>query len=430
MKKYTQAALLALAATTALAGCQTGSATEDRPAPAETSQISQALSASDAATFVQDNRAFGIELYKKLSSGENSDKNLLISPYSIAATLAMTYAGAREETASQIAKTAHFTLPEAKLHQAFASLDADLARRAQKSDASKVPFQLEIVNTPWLATGYTFKTEYLELLANNYKTEPRQLDFATDPNATREQINRWISDHTNERIQELLRPGTIDAATKLVLTNAIAFKAGWAYPFKEAATQPGQFNRMDGSTVEVPMMNDRGAMRYGTADGHQIAELPYAGHDVSMILILPKDDLQSFEKTLTPQLLDRLISKLDSENGQLTLPKFSYSSDFDLPPTLQSLGITNAFDSKTADFSGIDGAKDLYISQVVHKSFIAVDEQGTEAAAATAAAISVGSGAPSMGGFQMNLNRPFLYLIYDRPTSSVLFMGRLTDPSN
>lgn len=418
---------LVLAAAAALTGCKTGSATPDGPAPAETSQIAQELSASDAATFVQNNRTFGIELYKKLGSGENANKNLLISPHSIAATLAMTYAGAREETATQISQAAHFTLPENQLHQAFSALDADLTQRSQKSVESGDPFQLEVINTPWFQTNHPFLPEYLDLLAKNYKTEPQTVDFATQPDAARQQINDFIASKTNQRIQDLLPADAIDASTRLVLTNAITFKAGWAYPFNEANTHEANFTRPDGSTVPVQMMQDRGPMRYGTADGHQIVELPYVGHDVSMILILPKDDLQSFEKNLTSQTLDRLISKLGSETGLLTLPKFSYGSQSDLKPALKSLGITNAFDAQNADFSGIDGARNLFVSDALHKSFITVDEQGTEAAAATAATMSLRS-AP-MGGFQMKLDRPFLYLIYDRPTSSLLFIGRLTDPS-
>ncbi len=428
MKTSTKAALLALATTTALAGCQPRASTPDTPAPADTSQIAQDLSTADAAKFVRDNRAFGIELYKKLSSGDNADKNLLISPYSITATLAMTYAGAREQTATQIAKSAQFTLPEPMIHQAFAALDADLSKRAQKSVESGDPFQLEIVNTPWLATGYHFQSDYLDLLAKNYKTEPQTVDFKSDPQAARQQINSFISNKTNERIQDLLPADAITTDTRLVLTNAIFFKASWAFPFKEANTHEAPFTRFDGSTVNAQMMQDRGAMRYGSLDGHQIAELPYAGHDVSMMLILPKDDLKSFEANLTPQTLDRLIDKLDSENGLLTFPKFSYPSESDLEPALLSLGITDAFDQGQADFSGITGARDLFVSDVFHKAFIAVDEQGTEAAAATAAVMGVRS--MPMAGFQMNLNRPFLYLIYDRPTSSILFIGRLTDPSN
>ncbi len=407
-------------------GCQTGSPTPGAPGPQGDSQLAQTLSVPDATAFVQANREFAVALYKELRRARPDD-NLLVSPHSVAAMLAMVYAGAREQTASQIGEAAHFVLPDARLHAAFGSLDADLLSRTKKVAASADPFTLQVANAAWAAKNLSFADDYVALLTQSYGAGPRSVDFEADPEAARAQINAWVLAQTNQRIANLLPPGSLPADAALVLTNAVYFKAAWAYPFNTARSADGEFSRLDNSTVTVPMMQDRGPMRYGEHAGHQVIELPYVGHEVSMIAILPEGDFGRFENNLSAATLDRLIRSLSGESGTLTMPRFSFDSSADMKRALQSLGMRDAFDRASADFSGMNDQGALYISDVFHKTFIAVDEQGTEAAAASAA-VAVPISEP-MGGFQMTLNRPFLLLIYDRPTSSVLFIGRVVDPS-
>lgn len=393
------------------------------------------VNAEDLSALVAGNSAFAFELYQALRQGQGD--NLFYSPYSISLALAMTYAGARGETAEQMASTLHYTLPQAQLHPAFNALDTTLASyaegdaaeaAAQGEDAAQERFQINIANALWGQKDFSFLPEFLDLLAENYGAGLRLLDFIQETEAARQTINTWVSDQTQGRIQDLIAQGALTPADRLVLTNAIYFKAGWLFQFEEAQTQDAPFTLLDGSTVTVPMMSQMESYIYAAGDGYQAIALPYQGVDVSMLIILPDTDrFDEIETGLTPEFLAAVNDGLSLAQVRLSLPKFTFDSQFRLGQTLASLGMAGAF-SDAADFSGMTGERNLFISDVIHKAFVAVDETGTEAAAATAVVMRATS-ALIDEPIEMMIDRPFLFLIRDDNTDAILFMGRLLNPA-
>jgi len=370
------------------------------------------------------NAAFAFDLYHILAA---EDGNLFFSPYSSSVALAMTYAGANGDTAGQMAEALHFSLPPDQLHAAFNAYSLDLQARAE-AEVEGTPFELSIANSLWGQQGFPFLPEFLDLLAENYGAGMRLVDYASDPEAARQAINQWVSDETREKIQDLIPSGAIDTLTRLVLANAIYFKAAWLHQFDPDTTQPAPFHLLDGSTVDVPMMHQEEP--YGTAlgDGYQAVELPYENGDVSMLVILPDEgQFQAVEAALSPEMIQGILENLTYGSVILTLPRFTYESAFDLNDALGALGMTDAFDLARADFSGMDGNRDLYIGNVVHKAFVAVDENGTEAAAATAVIMQITSALPGEP-IVFTVDRPFLYLIRDMRTGGILFVGRVVAP--
>ena len=381
----------------------------------------------DAAVLEQGNTAFALALYRLLS---REPGNLFYSPYSISQALAMTWAGARGATETQMADALDFLLSQDRLHPAFNALALELAKRAQESSNENAPkpFVLDIVNALWGQTGFPFSEAYLDLLAQNYDAGLRTLDFDKDPEGSRKTINDWVAEQTRDRIKDLIPQGAIDELTRLVLTNAIYFNASWQSPFKEENTADGTFTRLDGSTVTVPLMHQSGKYRYAEGNGYQAVEILYDGARTSMVVLLPEPgNFAAFESSLDVAKLNGIIGDLGTWMVDLTMPKFQYESEFGLAPALKALGMTDAFDPNTADFSGMDGARDLYVQDVVHKAFVSVDEAGTEAAAATAVIVGTTSMPPGPVAFTMD--RPFIYLIRDIPTGAILFLGRVTDPA-
>lgn len=376
-------------------------------------------------TLVDGNSAFALDLYRAL---RGTDENLFYSPYSISLALAMTYAGARGETEQQMADTLHFILPQDQLHPAFNWLDIELARRgegAQGKDGEG--FRLNIVNAIWGQKDYEFLTTFLDLLAENYGAGLRILDFVNAPEESRVTINNWVSDQTEGRIEDLIPQGLIDALTRLVLTNAIYFNAAWQHPFSEDMTEDGPFYLLDGSKVMVPMMKQMENFGYTEGEGYQAVELPYDGRELSMVILLPQtDNFKSFEGSLDYQRVDTIIKGLEYRQVSLTMPKFEFESAFRLKETLSALGMPVAF-SGAADFSGMTGDRDLFIGDVVHKAFVSVDEAGTEAAAATA--VIMPTAMPPGELVEVTVDRPFIFLIRDIETNSILFVGRVLDPS-
>ena len=240
---------------------------------------------ADLATLVDGSSAFAFDLYQAL---READGNLFYSPHSISLALAMTYAGACGETAQQIANTLHFTLPQNLLHPAFNSLDLELGRCGEGAKGKDGEgFGLNIVNAIWGQEGYKFLSEFLDLLAENYGAGLRILDFVSAPEESRITINNWVSDQTEDRIEDLIPKGLIDTLTRLVLTNAIYFNAAWQYPFQEDMTEDGPFYLLDGGEVTVPMMRQAELLGYTEGDGYQAVELPYDGGELSMVLLLP-----------------------------------------------------------------------------------------------------------------------------------------------
>jgi serpin B len=383
------------------------------------------VSPSEQALLVEGNSAFAFELYQALKGKEG---NLFYSPYSISLALAMTYAGARSETAEQMAATLHFMLEQDRLHPAFNWLDAELASRGQgAAGKGGEGFRLNIVNAIWGQKDYEFLSSFLDVLAENYGAGLRILDFVTEPEKSRVTINDWVSDQTEGRIKDLIAPGAIDALTRLVLTNAIYFNAAWNYPFDEDITADGSFYLLDGGQVTVPMMKQMESLGYAEGEGYQAVELLYDGEELSMVILLPASgNFQAFEESLQFQQISDIISGLQPKDVALIMPKFEFDSAFSLKDTLAEMGMPIAF-SGDADFSGMTGNRELFMSRVVHKTFVSVDEAGTEAAAATA--VIMPTSAPPEPPVEVTIDRPFIFLIRDIETGAILFVGRVVHPS-
>ncbi len=382
---------------------------------------------ADLTTLVSGNSAFAFNLYQEL---RDEDGNLFYSPYSISLALAMTYAGARGETAQQIADTLHFTLSQDRLHPAFNSLDLELGQRGQGAKGKdEEGFRLNIVNAIWGQKDYHFLATFLDVLAENYGAGLRVLDFTEEPEKSRIVINDWVREETEGRIKDLLPPNSIDLLTRLVLTNAIYFNAAWQYPFEENATKDEPFYLLDGGEVSVPMMRQRQEkfLGYAQGEGYQAVELPYDGRQLSMVILLPQaGNFETFEKSLDAQRVDAIIKNLGSSQVILTMPRFEFESSFSLGESLAAMGMPDAF-SGNADFSDLTGNRDLFIAEVIHKAFVSADEAGTEAAAATA--VIMPTAAPPGVIVEVTIDRPFIFLIRDIETGAILFVGRVVNPS-
>ena len=383
---------------------------------------------SELSELVRGNNAFAFDLYQNLREAESG--NLFYSPYSISLALVMTYAGARGETERQISNALHFILSQDKLHPAFNALDLQLASRGEGSRGQDGKgFQLNIANAIWGQQGYDFLQNFLDKLAENYGAGMKIANFIEAPENSRATINDWVAHQTEDKIKDLIPPDAINILTRLVLTNAIYFNAAWLYPFDEKATAEGDFHLLTGSSIKVPMMRQTEPQLSGYAKGtgYQAVELPYDGSEMSMIILLPdKGTFDTFENTLNAELVSQISKDLRPEHVALTMPSFEFEAQFALGATLEKMGMSDAFDPQLADFSGMDGTKDLYIFDAFHKAFVLVDEKGTEAAAATAVVMGVESAPPP--SISVTVDRPFTFLIRDIATSTTLFVGRVMDP--
>jgi serpin B len=381
-------------------------------------------------------QSFGVDLYRVLAEGAGQG-NLVLSPSSIATALAMTYAGAAGATAEEMAATLHFTLQGAALHQAFNSLDATLLSRNFKDkdqDGRDVGVVLRTANSLWGQRDTRFEQAFLDGLAANYGAGIRLVDFKTAAEQARQAINSWVAEQTDDKIPELIAQGALDDLTRLVLVNAIYLDATWMSQFDPAATSDGPFATLAGQTVTAPMMRQMFSYPYGTGDGWQAVELPYLGGKLSLLVIVP--DVGRFDEiegrlagsATQPSLIDEAVAALNQgPEVSLTLPKFKFRTQAGLRDALVALGMKTAFDSSAADFSGMTKQERLNIDDVIHEAYIAVDEEGTEAAAATAV-IMRASGMP-MQPVELTIDRPFLFALRDVETGAVLFLGRVTDPT-
>jgi serpin B len=377
---------------------------------------------ADARELALGNTAFALELYRRIGAAPG---NLFCSPYSVSSALAMTYAGARGETAEQMARALRFTLPQARLHPAFNALGLALARRGEGAEGRDGKgFRLHMANAIWGQVGSAFVPSFLDVLAESYGAGLHVVDFVQAPDEARGIINGWVAERTEDRIKDILPEGALGSSTRLVLTNAIYFNAAWQFPFEEEETTPGSFTLADGSAVSVPMMTNHAQVRYGEGDGYEALELPYDGGELSMVLVLPSE-LGGFEAGLDPERLDGVLASLGSRSVTMALPRFKIASTLDLAPPLEDLGMPAAF-SDHADFSGMSVQGGLFITDVLHEAFVSVNEAGTEAAAATAVVIGETS-APEPAAIRFD--RPFLFVIRDRATGAILFVGRVADPS-
>ncbi|MGD9116566.1 MAG: serpin family protein [Dehalococcoidia bacterium] len=384
------------------------------------------VASGDMATLVEGNSAFAFDLYQQLKSEEG---NIFYSPYSISLALAMTYAGARGETETQMADTLDFLLSQDDLHPAFNALALELASRGEGAQGKDDEgFRLNIVNAIWGQKDYAFLNSFLDTLAVNYGAGLRLLDFINETEAARVTINDWVAEQTEGRIEDLIPQGALNAWTRLVLTNAIYFNAAWLNPFDEGGTYDGTFHRLDGSQVTVPMMRQTESFGYGEGDGYQAVALPYDGNELDMVILLPDSgQFEAFEAALSAETVAGIIDDISYQKVALTMPQFEFESEFSLKEALAALGMPIAFDDSQADFSGMAGNQELYISDVIHKAFVSVDEEGTEAAAATAVIIAA-SAAPAEP-VTVTIDRPFIFLIRDIESGAILFVGRTMNPA-
>ena len=381
---------------------------------------------ADVAELAARSNAFAFDLYQAVR--EDKD-NLFYSPYSISLALAMTYAGARGETEQQMADTLHFTLPQDRLHPAFNALDLELASRAEGTEGQDGEgFRLNIVNSIWGQSDYSFVPEFLDVLAKDYGAALRLLDFESAPEESRKTINEWVSDQTEGKIEDLIPQDAVSELTRLVLANAIYFNAAWSHPFEEKQTQDGAFHLLDGGQVTIPMMQQTELFGYSEGEGYQAIELPYVGEKLSMVILLPASGrFEEFERSLDAERVDAIVEDLAQKNVALTMPKFDFDSSFQLADTLAGMGMPDAFSPETANLAGMDGTRKLFIQDVMHKAFVSVDEAGTEAAAATAVVVGITS-APS-SPVEVTVDRPFVFLIRDIEINVILFVGRVVNPS-
>jgi serpin B len=403
-----------------MVGC--AGAAKGAPLQSDKPRLTSDATDPETAELIAGNSAFAFDLYQRLR--EEKDGNLFYSPYSISLALAMTYAGARGETEQQMAATMHYTLPQERLHPAFNALDTTLT--SYRDDDEEDGFQLRIANAIWGQEGYKFLPGFLETLAENYGAGLRTVDFVNETEAARQTINDWVSEQTEEKIQDLIPQGMLDPLVSLVLTNAIYFNGKWVLPFEKDNTHDEPFTLLDGSTVSVPMMSQIEDFKYAEGNGYQAVELPYRDSNVSMLFILPEAGrFEEIEGAFSAESVTTITESLTSQKVHLFVPKFTFESEFDLSETLIRMGMPAAFGN--ADFSGMTGNRDLFISDIVHKAFVAVDEEGTEAAAATA--VIMARGAPRIEeAILMKLDRPFLFLIRDNDTGTILFIGRVLNP--
>ncbi len=371
---------------------------------------------------VAGNNAFAFDLYGKLKGQEG---NLFLSPFSISTALAMTCEGARGETETQMAKVLHFEEGVAVLHEAFGWIIKDVNGRGRKN------YELSVANALWAQKNYTLRKEYVEVVRKGFGAGLENVDFVGATEEARKTINAWVEKQTKEKIKELIQPGVLNERTRLVLTNAIYFKGKWAQEFDKKLTKDEVFHVAKGKDVRIPMMHQDAEFRYGETDGCQVLELPYRGDEMTMVVFLPKEvaGLGKLEERLTLETLNKWTEKMGRREVEVLLPRFKMEGEFSLKDVLIGMGMTDAFDPGKADFKGMTGEeKDLYVSAVVHKAYVDVNEEGTEAAAATGVVMKTQSIAPEPP-VVFKADHPFVFVIRDRKTGSILFMGRVVDPS-
>ncbi|MFC1783884.1 serpin family protein [Planctomycetota bacterium] len=392
---------------------------------------------------VRANNAFTCDLYAQLKEREG---NLFFSPYSLTTSLSMTLAGAKEKTETQMARALHVPsfgttgrrtdegkiedvpifMPLSQWHAAFGTLIKQLNVQRQKGG-----YQLNVSNALWSQKDEGFLKEFFKLVQDDYGAGLNGVDFVneTEREKTRRTINTWVEDKTNKKIQELIKPDILNALTRLVLTNAVYFKGDWAVQFDSKNTKDAPFTIGPEKKNDVPMMHLKDSFNYADFGVMQILEMPYKGNDLSMVVLLPRkaEDLAELEKRFTFRSLEQWLKRLNKQEVLVYLPKFKITGEFRLAQVLKKVGMVDAFAPNLADFSGMNGKKDLFISAVVHQAFVEVNEEGTEAAGATGIAVGVTSIPAPPPVFRAD--HPFVFFIRDTKTNTILFIGRVTNPS-
>jgi serpin B len=437
------ASALALLSFGAVAGCSTpdsgnapagtGPSVDDVPM-AQSSiprSTAPAVVPSDAEALRSGNTAFAADVYKTLRSSPRFEgQNIFFSPHSISVALAMTYAGARGTTESEMASALHFSLPQDRLHPAFNALDLALSSRGTGAKAADgEPFRLRVTNSLWGLPKMPFEQPFLDTLAESYGAGVRLTDFVADPEASRQTINKWVDIQTEQRIPELLPQNSVNPLTRLVLVNAVYFNAAWKDPFEPESTKSGTFHGVGGD-VDASFMASFGPLRHARGSDYDAVALPYDGNELELVAIVPDSGkLDAVESRLDGAMLESVASSLASREVQLKLPKFEIKGrSFSLRETLLALGMKSAFDGGSADLTGMlpKSVDSLYIADIIHDAFVSVDEKGTEAAAATAVLVA-GRGAPS-DFVNLTIDRPFIFAVRDIATGAVVFLGRVTKP--
>jgi serpin B len=382
-------------------------------------------------------RDFAASLYARVRT---PDDNLFFSPTSIRLALGMVYEGARGDTRAQMG---HVLALDDAAASGFAALLTQWAARADPAPAAaasdwqreRARLVLRIANRLWGRQGKAFRPDFLARLRDDYAAPLEQLDFHGAPEPSRQTINAWVADQTEQRILDLLAAGTVTPETRLVVTNAVYFKASWAQEFGVGGTRPGDFTTASGATVTAPLMHQTGYFRLARLSAGDVPyaalEMSYGAPGVAMIVLLPdaRDGLPKLEARLDGGLLDAAMGKLQPARVEIALPRFKSTGSLQLGDVLSAMGMPLAFASGKADFSGMDGTRELFVGAVVHKAYVSVDEKGTEAAAATAV-VPAGAGVPTEPPVPFHADHPFVYVIVDTTNRTVLFMGRVADPTH
>jgi serpin B len=372
---------------------------------------------------VPGNNRFAFDLFGKV---RDRPGNLVFSPYSISTALAMTYTGANGQTAREMAETLHFPTDGKALDSGFAALRALIGGEGEDR-----PYQFSTANALWGQQGLHYRAEFLKRAEASFGAGLRSVDFLNDPEGARKAINAWVEKQTRDKIKELISASNIDKDTDLILTNAIYFKGSWTVPFPKTSTKDEDFK--DGQTSKpVPTMHLTSHFGYLEADDLQALDLPYVGNDLSMVILLPKkvDGLAGLESSLTSDKVEGWLARLSRKNVQVARPRFKVESSCELARTLASMGMPSAFGSQ-ADFSGMTTDRALYLSAVIHKAFAEVNEEGTEAAAATAVVMKRFLAVrPYEAPVVFQADHPFLFLIRDLRSGSILFVGRVANPAS
>ena len=380
------------------------------------------LDDADLEMIVEANNQFGIRLYQNLCAKDSG--NLFFSPFSISMAVAMVFEGARGWTASEIVDVFHYP-EDARIRQ-----DSYLAlyQQINKKDAK---YQLSTANALWIQKDYSILPDYLKVIKDYYSGYATNVDFVRAAEQARQRINSWVEEKTKNKIKDLFPPGSLDADSRLVITNAIYFKGNWVKQFDKELTQEEEFRVNKEQTIMVPMMrrtDPEAVFNYAKAEGLELLEMPYEGDDLSMINLLPgMDNFKSIENSLTTEMLDQWKLMLQMRRVEIFIPKFTFKTKYVLNGNLQEMGMPNSFASH-ADFSGISGSADLFIQTIVHQAYVDVNEEGTEAAAATGIAVGITSVAPAIPVFRAD--HPFIFLIQERQSGNILFLGRVVRPEN
>ena len=373
------------------------------------------LNETKVSDIVSANNEFAMDIYKELSTDAG---NLFFSPLSLETALSMTYEGARGTTAEEMQSVLHVPADENVRLEGFEELMTYM-------NSGSDDYKLSIANAVWAQKDFPFLDSFLSIVRDSYQSKVENLDFIGDTEGSRQTINTWVEDETNDRIKDLIPPEVLTLDTRMVLTNAIYFKGDWAIQFKEENTRDSDFTTGDGSVVTAPMMfQSDESFEYGQTDDLQALKLPYKGRELSMFVLLPKGDISELEASLSSAFVSDILSRMYEKELPVYLPKFKLETKYFLTNTLSEMGMPTAF-GMAADFSGMDGKEDLYISAVIHQAFVEVNEEGTEAAAATAVVMALkGMGTPT----EFRADHPFIFMIMDDTSGAILFAGRVDNP--